>query len=105
MNVAVKQPNNLDYGDKAEVCTDALDLRTVLISLSTQLNVTGRWISSQFADLEQYGGFAAASDCFASADVLLEIVKQWSDQLEKMEISMPSGIGYVRSQKPGSTGQ
>jgi len=103
--VEPKQPKKVDYGDGAEVSTDPLDLRTILISLSAQLNIFGRWTASQFTEVEQYGGFEATSDCFAAADLLLEIVKQWEDKLKEMDISMPTGIGYVRSQKRNSSGQ
>jgi len=103
--VEPNQPKNVDYGDGAEVSTDPLDLRTVLISLSAQLNIFGRWTASQFSEVEQYGGFEATSDCFAAADLLLEIVKQWEDKLKEMNVSMPTGIGYVHYRKQDTNGQ
>lgn len=89
-----KPPKMVD-GHGKPVQTDALSATRILISLSAQFNIMGRWIASQFSDLEQYGGLDAASDCFAAADVLLDLVKQWQDKLDEMDVSMPPGIGWL----------
>jgi hypothetical protein len=101
--VGTKQPKKVETRRGEPICTDPLAADHLLLSVSAQLNLTGRWISSQFAELEQYGGFEAASDCFAAADILLEFVKQWSDELREMDVAMPQGIGYVSAKgQPGT---
>lgn len=93
--MAKKQPKPVEPSPDGPVSTDPLPLDKVLLSLSAQFNITARWINSCQTELEQYGGFEAAADCLCAADILLEVVKQWSDLLGTLDVTMPPGIGYI----------
>lgn len=99
------QPKRVADSGDAEVSTEPLSLDKILLSLSAQYNILGKWIASQSPDLAQYGAFSAASDCLCAADVLLEVVHQWEDQLKNMDVIMPEGVGYVPFPNPTKSGQ
>lgn len=100
-----KQLKSMGFGNNPQIQTDPLELRKILLSAAAQLNMVGRFISQNFAEVEQYGGFHAASDCFCSADVLMEVIKQCPDNILETVVALPPGIGYAPFPKQGGNGQ